>query len=151
MACLAFGLGACSGEDAEFAQFAGIWEYQSGTETEKCGMEPEDTSQLQGSLLYLNEGTDAPVVIAGSGCIIRFDVSGGALVARPDQTCVDSFEDARLGTVTITRTVTSFRIAANGLNATETSAGTITYRATGATGMLDCSFSTTGTLKKIAK
>jgi hypothetical protein len=148
----------CTGDsESEFAEFVGSWEYMTGSEEEQCPMEAKVTTDLKNSVLELKEGTDAPVVIVGGSCVLRFDVNGSTATVRANQRCSQSIEDtdpdpmSNLGVVTITRAIESFTFTVNGLMATESSKSKLTFMSSRAQGALECSITTTGSLRKVAK
>jgi hypothetical protein len=141
----------CGGDDSEFERFLGTWQYGSGNEVQRCPGEPDDSVDLRGDFIEFSEGTDAALVILGRGCIIRFDVSGATATARAGQTCETSFLDPDLGVVTITTSINNFNFTVSGLDATEASSGGLTYRASRIAETLQCTFMSSGSLRKVAK
>src|SRR5262245_47225658 len=69
-------------------KFIGTWTVSTGMAgAPTCGF----TQKLDGTVVSIAAGTDAPLQLTVSGCVLKFDVNGDVATARSGQSCSATF------------------------------------------------------------
>jgi hypothetical protein len=133
-------LSACGGSD-EVDQFVGTWMYNSGsTAAVTCPNGGNNTATIVGNDQFSNGVDTDLVVIDPDGCNFKLNVNGNRAEYVPGQSC--TVQDPTTGAIKITVNSSAYTLSQDVLSLS--SAGSMVV--SGA----NCTFTLTGTLKKIA-
>jgi hypothetical protein len=120
--------------------FVGEWDYMSGGAQLSCpGAQPVTQTYQPSNFITFNAGAGvSPLVLALTGCNLRFDIQGKTAVVQPGQTCAIA-----VGSKPATRRPDVYTFAIEGNLLRETSTWTVTF-----TGSADppCMLTSQGTL-----
>ncbi len=155
--------GDTAGAASPYPELVGAWEYTMGSQVVKCAGRPDAVENLKSTIIEIRPSADAAggvvrwdpgLVGTGENCYQRLAVTGSAASSQTAHSCVlRQTNEKTMEQLTLTFTFDSLMFNATGQTATETGAGKITRRLSGAAGqelaMQSCDLSLMGLLKRI--